>query len=247
VVSAYLRRGMAAGLLAGLLAGLFAFFVGEPILDRAIALEESAHGHAHEEGKRHAHGGGGDEETFSRPTQKVGLFFATGLFGVTVGGIFGIVYAFFRERLAAGSDLKRSISLASAIFAGAFLIPFLKYPANPPSVGDPSTIRERTAAYFTLVALSLLAILLAWLATRTLEARGVDALRRRLMVGAGMVVVLGVLFLLFPAAPSAGGFPSGTLWAFRLSSFGTQLAFWAGLGLLFGVLCERARRKDVTA
>src|ERR671913_2183055 len=59
VVSAYLRRGMAAGLLAGLLAGLFAFFVGEPVLDRAIALEESAQVHAHE---------GGDGEIFSRPT-----------------------------------------------------------------------------------------------------------------------------------------------------------------------------------
>jgi predicted cobalt transporter CbtA len=244
VVSAYLRRGMAAGLLAGLFAGLFAFFVGEPVLDRAIALEESAQVHAHEDGG-HAHGGGGDEEIFSRTTQKVGLFFATGLFGVTVGGVFGIGYAFFRERLAAGSDFKRSISLASAIFVGAFLIPFFKYPANPPSVGDPSTIRERTAAYFTLVALSLLAILLAWLAARILRARGIKASRRRLTVGAGLVLVVGVQFLILPAAPSAGGFSSGTLWAFRFSSFGTQLAFWACLGLLFGALCERARSKGV--
>ncbi len=233
MVSAYLRRGMAAGLLAGLLVGLFAFFVGEPVLDRAIALEEASAGAHH-------------EEVFSRPTQKVGLFFATGLFGVTVGGVFGIGYAFFRQRLAAGSDLKRSISLAGAMFAGAFLIPFLKYPANPPAVGDPSTIRERTAAYFTLVVLSLLAILLAWLAAGTLRARGVGASRRRLTVGASLVVVVSVLFLLLPAAPSAGGYPSGMLWAFRLSSLGTQLAFWAGLGLLFGVLCERAKRKDVT-
>jgi hypothetical protein len=233
VVSAYLRRGMAAGLLAGLLAGLFAFLVGEPILDRAIALEASSGAH--------------HEEVFSRSTQKIGLFFATGLFGVTVGGVFGIVYAFFRERLSAGSDLMRSISLAGAIFAGAFLIPFLKYPANPPYVGDPSTIRERTAAYFTLVALSLLATLIAWIAARSLEARGVGASRRRLTVGVGVIVVIGVLFFLLPAAPSAGGFPSGTLWAFRLSSLGTQLAFWVGLGLLFGVLCERARRKGVTA
>ena len=235
MVSAYLRRGLAAGLLAGLLAGLFAFFVGEPMLDRAIALEEATHH------------GEGHEEVFSRSTQKAGLFFATGLFGVTVGGVFGISYAFFRERLAASSDFKRSISLAGAIFAGAFLIPFLKYPANPPTVGDPTTIRERTAAYFTLVALSLLGILLAWLAARTLKKRGVGVVRRRLMVGAGLVVVTGVLFLVLPAAPSADGFPSGLLWAFRLSSFGTQLVFWAGLGVLFGLLCERANRKGAAA
>jgi len=225
---------MAAGLLAGLLAGLFAFFVGEPILDRAIALEEASAGAHH-------------EEIFSRSTQRVGLFFATGLFGVTVGGVFGIVYALFRDRLAVGSDFRRSLSLAGAIFAGAFLIPFLKYPANPPSIGDPSTIRERTAAYFTLVALSLLATLIAWLAARSLKARGVGPLLRRLTVGAGLVVAVGVLFLALPAGPSTNGFPSGTLWAFRLSSFGTQMAFWVGLGLLFGVLCERARKKGVAA
>jgi predicted cobalt transporter CbtA len=232
VVSAYLRRGLAAGLLAGLLAGLFAFLVGEPALDRAIALEEASAGAHH-------------EEIFSRPTQKVGLFFATGLFGVTVGGVFGIAYAVFRERLAAGRDLGRSISLAGAIFLGAFLIPFLKYPAQPPSVGDPATIRERTAAYFTLVALSLMAVLVAWLATRTLRKRGMDAPRRRLLVGTGLVAVVAVLFLILPAAPSTEGFPAGVLWAFRLSSLGTQIVFWAGLGLLFGWLCERARRKGM--
>jgi predicted cobalt transporter CbtA len=230
VVSAYLRRGMAAGLLVGLLAGLFAFVVGEPVLDKAIAMEEASEGAHH-------------EEIFSRSTQKVGLFFATGLFGVTVGGVFGIAYAFFRDRLAAGSDLGRSISLSGAIFVGAFLIPFLKYPANPPSVGDPSTIRERTAAYFALVALSLLTVLVAWLSARALKARGFDAPRRRLMVGVGLVLVVAVLFLSLPAGPSAEGFPSGVLWAFRFSSLGTQIVFWAGLGLLFGWLCERARRK----
>jgi hypothetical protein len=221
---------MAAGLLAGLLAGLFAFAVGEPSLDRAIALEEASAGAHH-------------EEVFSRPTQKAGLFFATGLFGVTVGGVFGIVYAFFRERLSAASDLWRSISLSGAVFLGAFLIPFLKYPAEPPSVGDPSTIGERTAAYFALVALSLLAVLAAWLAAGALKRRGMGGPGRRFAAGIGLVVVVAVLFLALPAGPSAEGFPSGLLWAFRLSSLGTQVVFWAGLGLLFGLLCERARRK----
>ena len=235
MASTYLRRGLAAGLLAGLLAGLFAFFVGEPLLDRAIAFEEASAGHGH------------GEEVFSRTTQKVGLFFATGLFGTTVGGIFGLVFAFFRGRLAADGDLRRSLYLTAALFAGAFAIPFLKYPANPPSVGDPSTIGARTAAYFTLVALSLLLVLAAWLAARVLRERGVDAPRRRVVVGAGMALGLMALFFALPAAPSAGDFPAGLLWGFRLSSFGTQLVFWAGLGVLFGLLCERANKGGVAA
>lgn len=240
MIASYLRRGMAAGLLAGLLAGLFAFFVGEPLLDRAIAFEEASAG-AHGDGQ-HA-----EEEVFSRSTQKVGLFFATGLFGTTVGGVFGLVFALFRGRLAARGDLRRSLYLTAALFAGAFAIPFLKYPANPPSVGDPSTIGARTAAYFTLVALSLLAVLVAWLVARGLRARGVEAPKRRAIVGAGLLGVVAILFLVLPPAASAQGFPSGLLWGFRLSSFGTQLVFWAGLGALFGLLCERANREGGTA
>jgi len=156
MVALYLRRGLAAGLLAGLLAGLFALFVGEPSVDQAIQLEEAAAGGAQEEG------------IFDRTTQKIGLFFATGLFGVAVGGIFGIAYAYFRGRLASRSDWARSLSLAAAVFAGASLVPFLKYPANPPTVGDPATIGTRTASYLTIVALSLLAILAAWYVAKIL-------------------------------------------------------------------------------
>lgn len=236
MTAAYLRRGMAAGLLAGLLAGLFAFFVGEPLLDRAIALEEASAGARH-----------GEEEVFSRGVQKIGLFFVTTLSGTTVGGIFGLVFTFFRGRMAARGDLKRSLYLTAVLFGGAFAIPFLKYPANPPSVGDPSTIGARTAAYFTLVALSLLAVLAAWLAARGLRERGMEAVRRRAIVGAGLLAVVAVLFLALPPAAPAEGFPAGLLWGFRLSSFGTQFVFWAGLGALFGLLCERANRRVGTA
>jgi len=219
-------------------------------VDRAIQFEEAAavegaaeHDHGGDEAAGHSHEG--EEEVFSRTTQKVGLFFATGLSGVLVGGIFGMAYAYFGGRLASESEWTRSLSLAGAAFFGAFLIPFLKYPANPPTVGDPATIGSRTAAYFALVALSLLVVLGAWYAARMLRERGgVGAPVRQLAVGLGAVVVVGVLFLVLPAAPDPGEFPAGLLWDFRLSSLGTQLVFWAGLGVVFGLLCERANRRE---
>ncbi len=232
MIASYLRRGMAAGLLAGLLAGLFAFFLGEPYVDQAIHLEEATTG-----GQQAA-------EIFSRSTQRLGLFFATGLFGVAVGGIFGIAYAYFRSRLASGSEWNRSLSMAGAIFAGAFLIPYVKYPANPPTVGDPATIGDRTASYLAMVALSLLVVLAAWYVARMLRARGTGAPVRQTAVGLGVAIAVGVLFLTLPAAPDPGEFPSGLLWNFRLSSLGTQLVFWTGLGVVFGLLCERANRRE---
>lgn len=232
MITSYLRRGMAAGLLAGLLAGLFAFFIGEPFVDQAIHLEESA-------------AAGHSEEVFGRATQKAGLFFATGLFGVTVGGIFGLAYAYFSSRLASETDWLRSLSLTAAIFAGAFLIPFVKYPANPPTVGDPATISDRTASYFAMVVLSLLAVLAAWQIAKILRERKVTAPVRHLSVGLGLVLAVTVLFVGLPAAPDPGEFPAGLLWDFRLSSLGTQFVFWAGLGVIFGLLCERANRKEL--
>lgn len=38
---------------------------------------------------------------------------------------------------------------------------------------------------------------------------------------------------------------AGLLWSFRLSSLGTQLVLWAGLGVLFGLLCDRANRGEL--
>ena len=242
MLASYLRRGIAAGLLAGLLAGLFAFVFGEPSVDGASQIEEAA---AAEEAAASGHSNEEEEEIVSRPIQKVGLFFATGFSGMLVGGLFGMAYAYFGGRLASGSEWIRSLSLAGAIFVGAFLIPFFKYPANPPTVGDPATIGSRTTAYFAMVALSLLVVLGAWYASRTLRERGgVAAPVRQLAVGLGAVVAVGVLFLVLPAAPDPGEFPAGLLWDFRLSSLGTQLVLWAGIGVIFGLLCERASRRE---
>jgi hypothetical protein len=242
MIATYLRRGLAAGLLAGLLAGVFAFAFGEPEVDRAVALEEQAEpAHAHRAPSQHD--GGGMAE-LSRSTQKVGLFFATGLSGCFVGGMFGLVFAFFRERLSARSDWSRSLSLAAALFTGVALLPFLKYPANPPGVGAPSTIASRTGSYFAMVALSLLTVLAAWLAAKFLRQRGVSLPVRQVVVGVGFAAIVGLMLAALPPAPDPGGFPAGLLWNYRLTSLGTLLTLWAVLGASFGALCERANRKE---
>jgi hypothetical protein len=243
VIAAFLRRGLAAGLLAGLLAGVFAFSFGEPLQDRAVALEEKADA-AHAHGMAPQHDGGPGMVELSRSTQKVGLFFATGLSGCFLGGMFGLAFAFFRERLSAKSDWSRSLFLAAALFSGVVLLPFLKYPANPPGVGTPSTIGSRTTDYYAMVALSLLVVFAAWLGARFLRQQGVSLPVRQVVVGAGFAAVVGFLLATLPPATDPGDFPAGLLWNYRLSSLGTLLTLWATLGASFGALCERANRKQ---
>lgn len=235
---AYLRRGLAAGLLAGTLAGLFALVFAEPILDRAIALEEASHAsqnHEHHEAP----------PVFDRGEQKVGMIFATAIYGASVGVVFGLLAVFFRRRVSPRSEWRRSLALAGAAFLGAVLLPFLKYPPNPPGVGvDSASLGERTFAYLAMVALSSLAVFAAW---RFARALGALPSRVRVLVSGGTLLVLWIfLYLAMPDFGAASGSaPRALILDFRLSSLATQAVLWAGIGVIFGLLGERARRREL--
>lgn len=245
MINKFLVRGLAAGLIAGVLAGLFGFAFGEPVLDRAIAnsahAEHSHGGHSHEEaggGNSHAEEGHshGEEEAFGRGAQKAGLVIGTVLYGAAAGGVFGVISAFLRGRTGLGG-WGRSLALAAAIFFGAVLMPFLKYPPNPP--GGESTM-DQTSAYLAMVALSLLAVFFAWRVSRRMH--GASAPARHLSVVGFLLVSFAALYALLPSAAGAGEVDAGLLWQFRLSSLGTQAVLWAAIGCVFGILCERLER-----
>jgi predicted cobalt transporter CbtA len=235
LIGVYLRRGLLTGLVAGLLAGLFGFIFGEPALERAVELESHAQGDEHSKA----------DETFSRDEQKAGLFLATALYGAAMGGAFGLVSAFMEGRAASRSRWARSLTLAAAIFAGAVLLPFLKYPPNPPGVGaDPATLTARTTAYLAMVVLSLLTVLFAWRLSRELE--GLAAPTRHLLVGAVLLFFWVLLLILLPSFGGVGEAPADLVWSFRLSALGTQAVLWAGIGCIFGLLNERAEARDAS-
>jgi hypothetical protein len=226
LIWAYLRRGLAAGLLAGLLAGSFAYLFAEPVLDRAIELE-------------HEH----TAEVFDRGEQKAGLILATALYGTSVGALFGLLSAFFRRRNLPRSEWRRSLALAGAVFLGAVLLPFLKYPPNPPGVGaDPATLTGRTLAYLATIVLGMLAVLAAWRFARGLG--GASPPVRDLTAGGVLLALWAFLYLAMPSFGGIGGHvPADLIWDFRLSALGTQVVLWAGIGCIFGLFGERASRR----
>ena len=140
-----LVRGLIVGLFAGLLAGTFAYVTGEPHIDSAIAIEEAAVPRTPMTPNGKAIPADPEEEPLvSRDGQRFGLFLATSLYGVALGGIFAVGFTLLRRRLRTPSDSYAALGLAAAGYVGIVLVPFLKYPPNPPAVGDPETITKRT-------------------------------------------------------------------------------------------------------
>ncbi|GHH71112.1 membrane protein [Streptosporangium violaceochromogenes] len=238
---------MIVGLLAGLLAAVFAYTAGEPPIDRAIALEEaaSAASSPHEAAEpAHSHGedgeGGEEGAPVSRNGQRFGLFLALGLYGVAVGGLFALTYSAVRGRVGPRSEPVLAVTLAAAAFVAVVLVPFMKYPANPPAVGDPATINQRTVLYLTAVTIGILAVA-AGVAAHRLASRGEPWLRWP-AGGVALLVPVAAAWIFLPGIGEVpAGFPADLLWEFRVASLGTQAVFWLGVGALFA-FAVRGRR-----
>ncbi len=226
-----LVRGLAAGLAAALLAFAFASFFGEPQVDAAIAFEEA---------KAAAAGEAGGAELVSRETQStLGLLVGLTVYGLALGGILALTFAAAQGRLGRVEPRATALLLALSGFAVIVLVPYAKYPGNPPAVGNPDTIGERTSLYLVMVAISLLAALAALRVGRSLAARRGTWNATLAGVGAFLLIV-AVAQVVLPASDEVGAdFPAATLWFFRISSLGTQLVLWSGLGLVFGALAQR--------
>ncbi|WP_329539400.1 CbtA family protein [Streptomyces sp. NBC_01358] len=235
-VRALLVRGMLAGLVAGALALAVAYFLGESRVDAAIALEE-AHSHSHD------HGGG--EELVSRGMQATGGL-ATGVlvFGVAVGGIAALVFCYALGRLGRFGPRATAALIAGAALLTVYIVPFLKYPANPPAVGNPDTIGRRTALFFLMVALSVLLAVAAVILGRRLAPR-LGNWNATISAAAGYVLVIGLAYAFLPSFNEVGkDFPASLLWEFRLATLAVQVTLWTTFGLVFGYLTERLLAPD---
>lgn len=242
MVRTLLIRGMLVGFVAGLLVFTFSKLVGEPQVDRAIAFETAT-----DEAKAKADTAKGmptvepEPEHVSRKVQaSLGLFTGVVVYSTAFGGLFALVFAFAYGRIGNLSPRAVSALLALGGFLALYVVPNLKYPANPPSVGEPETIGVRTGLYFSIMLISIVVMVVAVVAQRQLASR-FDGWSATLIAAAGYLVVIIVADLLLPAINEVPeGFPAALLWRFRTASLGMQAIMWTTIGLLFGALTERA-------
>jgi Probable cobalt transporter subunit (CbtA) len=231
MVRTLLIWGMVVGIVAGLLAFGFAKVFGEPQVDRAIAFEDQM-----DRAKGEAPG----PELVSRAVQSgVGLLTGVVVYGTAFGGLFALAFAFAYQRIGRLSARGTAALLATAGFVALVLVPQLKYPSNPPSVGQPETIGYRSELFFLMILISVAALGFAIIIAPRLAAR-YGCWNAALLAAAafiGIVVVAQVLLPDINEVPDQ--FPAVVLWRFRIISLGIQLILWVTFGLLFGVVAER--------
>lgn len=228
-----LLRGMLAGLLAGFLAFGFAKVFGEPQVDRAIGFEEQM---------AKARGEPEEPAIVSRGVQaSIGLFTGVTVVGTAMGGLFALAFAFINGRIIHQTPRMSAIIIAALGFTAVYLVPNLKYPANPPSVGSAETIGLRTQLYFGMIVFSLAALAIAISTVRQLVAG--YGTWNAILIGAGVYIVLTAIagYVLPPINEVPDGFPADLLWKFRVVSAGIQGILWAAIGLIFGASLERAQ------
>ncbi|GGF50407.1 hypothetical protein GCM10011519_25440 [Marmoricola endophyticus] len=260
-------RGALAGGLGGLLAFVFARIFAEPLIQQAIDYEEGR-GEAQEKLDRAAGlaVGGHEHEIFSRTIQAdVGIGVGLIVFGVALGALFAVAYVICIGRT--GNIRPRALALlvAAAGFVGFYLVPFMKYPANPPAVGNDDTIVQRTQLYLIMVAASLILMFVAVVLGQRLAKR-IGTWPASMWAGLGFLVAVGVVMLVLPPlghldanVAEAGkratetplplrdpegnivfpGFPADVLAKFRVYSVTAQLILWATIGLVFAPLADR--------
>ena len=270
----FIVRGILAGLIAGLLAFVFARIFAEPQIQAAIDYESGrdAAQHALDQAKglpmeaEHA-------DPFSRAVQRnTGIGVGVIAFGAAMGGLYAVGFLLAAGRT--GNLRPRTLAMLTALggFLAFYLLPFLKYPANPPAIGHEETIKDRSGLYLLMICVSIVLLVVAVWAGQRLKPR-LGTWNATLLAALGGAVVLGIVMLLLPSLGELSanvkeygkhatetpqpltdgqgkivypGFPADVLFKFRLYSVGAQLILWGGIGLIFAPMAERLLRPQAS-
>jgi predicted cobalt transporter CbtA len=205
----------------------------EPYIDRAISIETQ---NAIKEGEVVDP----VELQNYRLWQKGGEIVAAIILGISLSALFGIVFLYGRSSILShsNSNIKKAIVLAGIMWFVLFLIPALKYPANPPAVGDPETIYYRESLYIAILAISGFSALGLAFAYRRLGFSS-NMTRKIVLLVLIYAAIMIVAYVALPPNPDEIAIPMDLVQEFRFTSAFTMSVFWGLLGIIFGLFWDR--------
>ncbi len=224
---------LVSGFVAGTIHGAVNLAIVEPYLDKAIGIENQA---LFESGEAEDTPQFWVEYNAYRDWQKSGQLLAGGILGMSIGALFGIVFAYSRNSLPKGHTVKKTFVLAAIMWLTSFLIPFLKYPANPPTVGEADTVILRQTLYLLFIAIS------------GFSAVGFSRLYKKLenkkyLAFVGYAVFITAVFFIMPPSPDEVTAPMDLVNGFRTMSVMAVTIFWIAEAIILGALWQRYKTK----
>ena len=223
--------------LQGLIHGTVNFAIVEPYLDQAIGIEN-----------QNLFASGEEEDTPEfwveyegyRDWQKSGQILAGVILGMSIGSLFGIVFALSRKSLPGNNDIKKAVILAGIMWTTLYLIPFLKYPANPPTVGDGETVVLRAILYLSFIAISGMGAFGFYKLSKKFQKN------KKLLALVGYVVFISIVFVAMPENPDEVTAPMNLVNEFRIMSVLGVTSFWASVGIILGIFWNKLNSKEET-
>lgn len=228
--SIFLAIVIFSGFSAGIIHGLTNLAITEPFLDEAISIENQ---NMFDSGEAEDTPEFWVEYTAYRNWQKGGQVLAGGILGMSIGALFGIVFAYSRNSLPAGHNVKKTMTLAAIMWFTLFIIPFLKYPANPPTVGDPDTVVLRGVLYLAFIALSGFGALGFYKIFKKLQSK------KKILAFIGYAIYISAVFFLMPPNPDEISAPMDLVNGFRAMSVVAVSVFWIANAIILGIMWQK--------
>jgi len=233
--SIFLVIVLVSGALAGLVHGATNLAIVEPYLDQAIGIENE-----------NLFASGEEENTLEfwveyegyRDWQKSGQVLAGVILGTSIGSLFGIVFALSRNSLPGNHDVKKALVLAGVMWVVLYFIPFLKYPANPPTVGDPETVVLRGILYLSFIAISGFGALGFYKLSKKFQNR------KKLVSLIGYAVFISTVFFAMPENPDNISAPMDLVEGFRAVSVLGVSSFWLSIAVFLGLLWNKYKPEN---
>jgi len=252
-----LTRYLVPGAVAGLVSFGFSRLMIEPLIGAAVDYEGAReHAESHLAGGEHEHG----HELFTRAVQEnVGAAVGVVMFGIVMGVLFAVAYtvmsAVLERRGVRPDPTGLALLLSAGMFAAIVVVPSLKYPANPPTVGLEETIGERSSTFLTISVISVVAACLAVAAGLAWSRRWGTWRATALAVGGYVAVMLCAMAVLpsFHEVPGPltgpdglvlGGFSAEVLAEFRLYSLVNLALMWLVIGVTWACLAALPRVRE---
>ena len=233
----FLVVALISGAIAGTILGFVNLALVEPYLDKAIGIEVQNSISEGEEVNPVEHNN-------YRLWQKGGEIAAGTILGMAFGSLLGMVFVFGRRIIPSGSNIKKALVLSGIVWLVIFLVPAIKYPANPPTVGDPDTINYRQSLFISFILISgFTALGLAILYTKMKKSK---VSIKFLTVSVIYAIIMTGAFLVVPPNPDEITAPMDLVNGFRIMSMLTITVFWIILGITFGLIWEKLKPHEAT-